>query len=136
MSVYYAEDRLTLLHGDAANLTLDDDSVDLIVTSPPYFALRSYKDGGEHYDGQVGDEATPAEFVASLIRCTREWVRVLKPSGSLWVNLGDKYAQRSGRLGVTRPETSATYGDKYAATQSPSSASRGATRSPASTTSG
>lgn len=86
----------TVIRGDAANLPLPDDSVDLIVTSPPYFALRSYKDGGEHYAGQIGDEATPAEFVAALIRCTREWVRVLKPSGSLWVNLGDKYARNGG----------------------------------------
>lgn len=95
-AVFYQEDRLTLLRGDAANLALPDNSVDLIVTSPPYFGLRSYKDGGEHYAGQVGAEATPAEFVAALVACTREWVRVLKPSGSLWVNLGDKYAGGGG----------------------------------------
>ena len=63
------------------------------MTSPPYFALRSYQDGGEHYAGQLGSEPTPAEFVAALLEVTRECVRVLKPSGSLWVNLGDKYAQ-------------------------------------------
>ena len=91
-AVYYSEDRLTVLRGDAAHLPLPDNSVDLIVTSPPYFGLRSYKDGGEHYAGQVGAEASPAEFVAALVACTREWVRVLKPSGSLWVNLGDKYS--------------------------------------------
>lgn len=89
----------TVIRGDAANLPLPDNSVNLIVTSPPYFALRSYKDGGEHYEGQIGDEATPAEFVAALIRCTREWVRVLKPSGSLWVNLGDKYNAYNGNRG-------------------------------------
>jgi DNA modification methylase len=66
--------------------------VDLIVTSPPYFGLRSYQDGGEHYEGQIGDEATPAEFVDALVAATAEMVRVLKPSGSIWVNLGDKYA--------------------------------------------
>ena len=81
-----------IIRGDARHLPLADDSVDLVVTSPPYFALRSYQDGGEHYDGQIGDEATPAEFVDALIEVTRECVRVLKPSGSLWVNLGDKYA--------------------------------------------
>jgi DNA modification methylase len=91
----YAEDRLTILHGDAAALDLPDASVDLIVTSPPYFGLRSYQDGGEHYARQVGDEATPGEFVAALLRCTREWVRVLKPTGSIWVNLGDKYSRGS-----------------------------------------
>jgi len=62
------------------------------VTSPPYFALRSYQDGGEHYDGQLGAEATPVEFVDALIMATSEMVRVLKPSGSIFVNLGDKYA--------------------------------------------
>jgi DNA modification methylase len=50
-----------VLHGDAAALHLPDESVDLIVTSPPYFALRSYTDnGGQHYGGQIGSEATPA----------------------------------------------------------------------------
>jgi DNA modification methylase len=82
--------------GDARSLQLPDDSVDLIVTSPPYFALRSYTDGGEHYAGQIGSEATPAEFLAALLDCTREWMRVLKPTGSLWVNLGDKYAAAGG----------------------------------------
>lgn len=82
---------VTLLRADARSLPLGDSMVDLIVTSPPYFGLRSYQDGGEHYTGQIGDEATPAEFVDALIECTREMVRVLKPSGSIWVNLGDKY---------------------------------------------
>ncbi|WP_050670489.1 DNA-methyltransferase [Luteipulveratus halotolerans] len=81
-----------IVRGNAHALPIADGAVDLIVTSPPYFGLRSYQDGGEHYDGQLGDEATPTEFVDALIECTREMVRVLKPSGSLWVNLGDKYS--------------------------------------------
>jgi DNA modification methylase len=81
-----------VLRGNALALPLADDSVDLVVTSPPYFGLRSYQDGGEHYDGQIGSEATPAEFVDALIAATAEMVRVGKPSGSIWVNLGDKYA--------------------------------------------
>ena len=82
-----------IVRGDARRLPLPDATVDLIITSPPYFGLRSYTDNdGEHYDGQIGSESTPAEYIAALIACTREWVRVLKPSGSLWVNLGDKYA--------------------------------------------
>ena len=82
---------LQIIHGDALALPLSDAVVDLIVTSPPYFGLRSYTDGGEHYDGQIGDEGTPAEFVDALIAATAEMVRVLKPEGSIWVNLGDKY---------------------------------------------
>jgi DNA modification methylase len=82
----------TVLRGDARHLPLADASVDLVCCSPPYFGLRSYQDGGEHYAGQIGDEPTPAEFVDALIEVTRECVRVLKPSGSLWVNLGDRYS--------------------------------------------
>jgi len=84
-----------ILRGNALALGLADESVDLIVTSPPYFGLRSYQDGGEHYAGQIGDERTPAEFVDALIAATAEMVRVLKPSGSIWVNLGDKYSSTS-----------------------------------------
>lgn len=91
-----------VVRADARNLPLADSSVDLIVTSPPYFGLRSYTDGGEHYAGQVGDEATPQEFLEALWACTAEWLRVLKPSGSLWVNLGDKYSGYNNGSGKGR----------------------------------
>jgi DNA modification methylase len=83
---------VTLLRGDALHLPLADHTVDLCVTSPPYFGLRSYQDGGQHYAGQIGSEATPAEWVEAMLAATREMVRCLKPCGSIWVNLGDKYA--------------------------------------------
>lgn len=82
---------ITLIRGNALDLPLADNSVDLIVTSPPYFALRSYQDEGEHYDGQLGSEATPTDFLVTLLAATREMMRVTKPTGSIWVNLGDKY---------------------------------------------
>ena len=96
MSIYYQDDLITLYRANALNLPLVDNSVDLVVTSPPYFGLRSYQDGGEHYDGQIGAEPTPAEFVDALIAATREMVRVVKPSGSIWVNLGDRYSGVGG----------------------------------------
>ena len=100
----FTEPGVTIMQGNALALDLPDDSVDLVVTSPPYFGLRSYQDGGEHYAGQIGAEATPAEFVDALIAATREMVRVLKPSGSLWVNLGDKYSRGSrGRHSSQKP---------------------------------
>ena len=71
-----------VIRGDARQLPLPDDSADLVVTSPPYFGLRSYTDGGAHYAAQIGSEDTPAAYVAALLDCTREWMRVLKPSGS------------------------------------------------------
>lgn len=81
----------TVLHADAACLPLPDASVDLIVTSPPYWRLRSYAGSTE-----VGAEPTPADYIRSLVRCTREWTRVLKPTGSIFVNLGDRYTGQSG----------------------------------------
>ena len=89
-----------IIRGDAAQIPLSDDSVDLIVSSPPYWSLRAYQDNGETYDGQIGAEATPGEFVDALIDCTREWVRVLKPTGSMWINLGDKYNAYNGNRGA------------------------------------
>lgn len=97
---WWTNDTVTIWHANARELPLPDESVDLVVTSPPYFGLRSYQDGGEHYAGQIGDEPTPVEFVDALIDCTREMVRVLKPSGSIWVNLGDKYARPGGGIDV------------------------------------
>jgi DNA modification methylase len=97
-----------LIRANALDLPLPDESVDLIVTSPPYFALRAYQDGGETYDGQLGAEATPEEFVDALVAATAEMVRVLKPSGSIWVNLGDKYAGSNGRPGASATSTIAS----------------------------
>ena len=98
-----------LVQADAVELPVADDSVDLVVTSPPYFALRSYQDDGDHYDGQIGSEATPQEFLDALWAVTSECVRVLKPSGSLWVNLGDKYAGSNGQSGGPSQLSGATY---------------------------
>ena len=58
--------------------------------------MRSYTDDGSHYDDQIGAEATPGEFLDALIACTADWLKVLKPTGSIWVNLGDKYAGSGG----------------------------------------
>lgn len=85
-----------LLQANALNLPLEDETVDLIVTSPPYWGLRTYKDNGETITEQLGAEATPQEFVQSLLVATQEMMRVLKPSGSIFVNLGDKYAGSGG----------------------------------------
>lgn len=77
-------------------LPLRDRSVHLIVTSPPYWALRSYRDGEEHYAGQLGSEETPHAYLANLWRVLDECWRVLRPDGSCWINLGDKFAGSGG----------------------------------------
>lgn len=85
-----------VIHGNALDLPIEDGTIDAVITSPPYFALRSYRDGDEHYGGQIGSEATPQEFLEALWAATREMVRVVKPGGSIFVNLGDKYAGSGG----------------------------------------
>ena len=66
--------------------SLDADSVHCVITSPPYWGLRDYGD-----PGQLGLEATPQDFVASMVAVFDEVRRVLHPSGTLWLNLGDSY---------------------------------------------
>jgi len=67
--------------------TLEDASVDCVVTSPPYYGLRNYQ-----VEGQIGLEPTLAEFVATMVKVFGEVARVLKRSGTVWLNLGDSYA--------------------------------------------
>ncbi len=85
-----------LVRGNAVMIPLRSESVDLIVTSPPYFSLRSYRDAGEHYDGQIGSEPTPQAFLEALWSVMHECWRVLKPSGVCFVNLGDKRVGSGG----------------------------------------
>lgn len=80
-----------IIHGNALKLPIEDESVDLVVTSPPYWSLRSYRDGGEHYADQIGSEADANDYLDQLLIVFRECSRVLKPSGSIFWNLGDKY---------------------------------------------
>lgn len=74
---------------------LPDESVDCIVTSPPYWQMRDYGIGSiewpDGWSGQLGLEPTREEFIAHLCLVFDECRRVLKPSGTLWVNLGDTY---------------------------------------------
>jgi DNA modification methylase len=85
-----------IMQGDARQLPIDDEWVDTIITSPPYFGLREYTDDGEPVEGQVGGEPTPQEFLEALWETTAEMMRVLKPTGSIFVNLGDKFAGSGG----------------------------------------
>lgn len=81
---------LTFTAGDARRTGLPDNSVDMIVTSPPYWNKRDYG----HHD-QIGLEPTPDAYVASIIECLAEWRRVLRPHGSVFLNVGDTYFNKS-----------------------------------------
>lgn len=75
--------------------TLESNSVNCCVTSPPYFGLRDYG-----HDGQIGLEASPDDFVDQLIGVFSEVKRVLRDDGTLWLNLGDSYDSKKQQLGI------------------------------------
>ena len=79
----------TILRGDARQLPFADDTFDLAVTSPPYWQLRRY--AGDDGAG-IGSEPDPGAYITNLVAATAELARVVKPSGSLFVNLADRYA--------------------------------------------
>src|SRR6266566_3033875 len=89
-SPYLQDPDLTIYNGDVREVLceLPDESVQMCVTSPPYWGLRDY--GTE---GQIGLEPTPEAFVATMVEVFREVRRVLRKDGTLWLNLGDSYAQ-------------------------------------------
>ncbi len=88
--------RNVILPGDARRVLprLLAESVDCVITSPPYFRLRDYGAAG-----QLGQEATVEEWVANLRAVLGQVRRALKPSGSVWLNVGDAYS-RHRRFGA------------------------------------
>jgi len=80
--------------GDARDLPIADGSVDLVMTSPPYWQKRDY----EHED-QIGQEPTVEDYVSNLMDAFEEWERVLTDKGTILLNIGDKYRQKS-RVGI------------------------------------
>ena len=84
--------KFDVLVGDALEKLSDlpSQSVNTIVTSPPYYGLRDYD-----MEGQIGNEPTPTEFIDSLVAVFREARRVLRDDGTLWVNMGDSFSRDS-----------------------------------------
>ncbi len=83
--------RPLLLNGDALAVLkfLPDDCIDFAMTSPPYWGKREYENGG------IGLEADYRDFVKDLAAIFLELKRVLKPTGSFWLNIGDTYNGKS-----------------------------------------
>jgi DNA modification methylase len=81
-----------VLNGDALSLlrAMPPDIVQCTVTSPPYWNLRDYC-----VDGQLGREPTLDEYVSKTVEVFREVRRVLRPDGTLWLNVGDCYASKA-----------------------------------------
>ena len=85
-----------IIYGDCRNKLkeLGPESVQICVTSPPYWGLRDYG-----HDDQLGLEETPEEYTDNLVEVFRQVKRVLKDDGTLWLNLGDSYNGSGGAGG-------------------------------------
>lgn len=79
-----------LVVGDSLKVLsqLPNDSIDCVITSPPYYMKRQYLGGG------IGLESTYQEYIDNLLEIIKEIHRVLKPTGSFWLNIGDSYKNK------------------------------------------
>ena len=91
----------TIINRDAlyALRELPSESVHCAVTSPPYYALRDYG-----LDAQIGLEDTPEQYIEKLTEVFRELRRVLRPDGTLWLNIADTYCGTGSKGGCTDPK--------------------------------
>ena len=88
---------------------IEGNSVQAIVTSPPYWGLRDYKK-----DGQLGEELVPEDFVKNLTNLFNKSKRVLKDDGTLWLNIGDTYfGAKGGHWEGGNSITNNATGDNY-----------------------
>lgn len=97
---------ITTLQGDCREIlkTLEPESVNTVVTSPPYWGLRSYAGG----DREIGQELTPAEYLANLLEVFNLVKTVLRSDGTLWLNLGDK-SSTDGKWGGNKTHAGKNY---------------------------
>src|SRR5262245_34155940 len=94
-----AIERNRIIVGDAGTelSRMPDSCVDMVMTSPPYFALWDYG-----VDGQIGHESDVQGWVDALVDIAREVDRILKPEGSFWLNVGDGYSRSPSYGAATR----------------------------------
>jgi len=97
MKAYWDNGPVQLYQADARSIPLPDQSVHCVVTSPPYFGLRVYKDND---DRGIGLESTVEDYIGNLVDVFREVRRVLRDDGVAWLNLGDSYGDNGDRLGI------------------------------------
>jgi len=104
--ITFLDGRVSLWVADCfdALAAMEPDSVDCVVTSPPYWGLRDYG-----VDGQIGLEPTLGEHLDVMVRVFEAVRRVLKPTGTLWINYGDCYATSPN--GRSAADTKATGND-------------------------
>jgi len=103
-----------ILEGDCLSKVeeISSESIQTVVTSPPYWGLRNYDN-----DGQLGQESSPDIFVLNLVKLFSKIRRVLKDDGTVWVNIGDTFFGAKGGHhnsdnSITNNETGSEYRQK------------------------
>lgn len=95
-NAYYSDESTIILHADAiaaAGILADAGLMfDCLVTSPPFFGQRDYE-----VQGQIGLEDDPQDYINKLVATFNAFLPILKPTGSVWVNLGDTYWSGRGQ---------------------------------------
>ena len=86
-----------LLTGNCKDILTEirDESIDCVITSPPYWQMRKYHTNRNDADSMIGEEKTPEEYVKRLSGIFHQIKQVLKSDGSVWLNLGDKYHNKN-----------------------------------------
>jgi DNA modification methylase len=94
----YNDDWFNIYHRDNRNLKdiIQDNEIDCVMTSPPYYQLRYYVEDEVTNVEQQGQEQTVEEYIENLLDSLRECIRTMKDSGSLWVNIMD--VRRDGEI--------------------------------------
>ena len=88
---------------------ISSDSIQTVVTSPPYWGLRDYDN-----DGQLGQESSPEKFVLKLTELFSKIKRVLKDDGTVWINIGDTYfGPKGGHYDSNNSITNSSTGTQY-----------------------
>ena len=111
--IFLGIDPVQIIQGDVRQklALVPDDTFHCCVTSPPYWGMRDYG-----YEGQIGAETEINDYIAHLVKVFREVRRVLRPDGTLWLNIGNTYtsggrtwrqsdAKNMGRAMSYRPDT-------------------------------
>lgn len=94
----YNDEWFNIYHRDNRNLKdiIDDNEIDCIMTSPPYYQLRDYVEDEVKEEKQQGQEQTVEEYIDNLMESLKECIRTMKDTGSLWVNIMD--VRRDGEI--------------------------------------
>jgi DNA modification methylase len=95
-------DKFMILIGDAKDKLkeLETESIQSVITSPPYWGLRDYGN-----DEQIGQEETPDKYIDNMVEVFDKVFKVLKKDGTLWLNIGDSYSSiRNEKIGVKKKD--------------------------------